>query len=390
MSDADQVLLPDSDLAPAEREFALRIRAFADRCLAPHARAVDEQGRFRRECIAELAGEGILGGPIAAELGGSGWSAVQLAVAHEEIGAVCGNTRGFLAVHTGLVAQCLARFGSDEQKARILPALCKGERVGCFALTEDEAGSDVAALATQARPQGGGWRIQGRKIWITNGGIADVALVFATVDPARGREGITAFVVDTARPGLRREPMPGKELGHRGSDHAELHFEGLAVGPADVVGGVGRGFAVAMGGLAAGRLSVAAGGVGIQRAALAAALAFATSRRQFGKPIAAFQMVQERLADMAAELLASRALVHRCARRRDQGIETHADIAAAKLYATDAATRAAEQAVLLHGGRGYSNVYPAERLLRDSLGLRIYEGTSMIQKAILARFLTGC
>ncbi|MBL8752675.1 MAG: acyl-CoA dehydrogenase family protein [Planctomycetes bacterium] len=382
--------LPDGDLDPAHREFAQRIRAFAADKLAPHARACDEQRTFRRAMVADLAAAGILGGPLPQQYGGSGWTTLQTAIAHEELGAACGNARGFCAVQTGLVAQCLARFGTDAQRARWLGPLVRGEAIGCFALTEPEAGSDVANLRTQAERQSdGGYRVRGQKHWITNGGIADVMILFATIDPSQGRAGITAFLVDTARPGLQRETMPGVELGHRGSDHAVLTFDGFPVAADEMLGAAGKGFGVAMGGLAAGRISVAAGACGIHRAALAAAVQFTTSRQQFGQPLAQFQMVQERLADMLTSLHASRGLVHRCARRRGDGSETHADVAMAKLYSTEAAARATEEAVMLHGARGYSSAFPVERLWRDIQALRIYEGTSLIQKTILARMLTA-
>ncbi len=380
--------LPDSDLDAKHRDFVQRLRAFANDKLAPHARAIDENRQFRRAMVDELAAAGVLGGPLAREHGGSAWTPLQLALAHEELGAVCGNARGFCAVQTGLVAQCLAKFGNDAQRQRWLGPLVRGEAIGCFALTEPNAGSDAAALSTTAQRQAdGSYRVRGEKHWITNGGIADVMILFATVDPAQGRAGITAFLVDTTRAGLTREPMPGIELGHRGSDHAVLRFDGLAVAAIEVLGPIGKGFGVAMGGLAAGRLSVAAGAVGIHRAALAAAVAFTTGRQQFGQPLAHFQMVQERLADMLTTLHASRGLVHRCAQRRGAGNETHADVAMAKLYATEAAAKAADDAVMLHGARGYSSAFPAERLWRDIQALRIYEGTSMIQKTILARML---
>jgi alkylation response protein AidB-like acyl-CoA dehydrogenase len=385
----EDLWLPDSDLGAEDRAFARQIRAFAREKLEPHARAVDEQRRFRREMVRDLGAAGILGGPLPAALGGGAWSPLQLALAHEELGAVCGNARGFCAVQTGLVAQCLQRFASLEQQRRWLPALVRGDAIGCFALTEPEAGSDVASLRTTAEPRGDRYLLHGEKVWITNGGVADVALVFATVDGTRGKEGITAFLVPTADARLRRAPMPGIELGHRGSDHGTLTFEDLEV-PADaVVGGVGHGFAVAMGGLAAGRLSVAAGAVGIHRRALAAAAEFTHARQQFGKPLASFQMVQERLADMLTSLHCSRALVHRCAARRAAGTETPADVAMAKLQATEAAAAAAELSLQLHGARGYSSACVPERLLRDVQALRIYEGTSMIQKTILARQIAG-
>lgn len=385
----DALWLPDDDLEPGDRSFAAEVRAFAAGRLAPHARAIDEERRFRREMVAELAEAGILGGPLPAAAGGGGWSPLQLAIAHEELGAVCGNARGFCAVQTGLVATSLHRFGDDAQRARWLPPLLRGEAIGCFALTEPEAGSDVASLRTRAVRDGGEFALHGTKHWITNGGIADLAIVFATVDRQRGKQGITAFLVETDRPGLRRAPVPGVELGHRGSDHAVLEFDGLRVPESAVLGAPGEGFAVAMGGLAAGRLSVAAGAVGIHRTALAAAVGFTGTRVQFGRPLADFQMVQERLADMLTALHGSRALVHRCARRRAAGTETPADVAMAKLQATEAAARACEESMLLHGGRGYSSAFVPERLWRDVQALRIYEGTSMIQRSILARLLSG-
>ncbi|MCU0862848.1 MAG: acyl-CoA dehydrogenase family protein [Planctomycetes bacterium] len=381
--------LPDADLDPAHREFVLSIRSFAATHLLPHARTIDEQRTFRRETVHDLARAGILGGPLSPEHGGRGWTPLQLAIAHEELGAHCGNARGFCAVQTGLVAQCLAKYGTAAQRARWLPSLIDGSAIGCFGLTEPGAGSDVASLTTHAKKQAdGSYRVHGQKWWITNGGIADVMILFATVDPQQGRQGITAFLVDTRRQGLHREPMPGIELGHRGSDHAVLTFDGLPIAPDEVLGPIGKGFGVAMGGLAAGRLSVAAGAVGLHRAALAAAVEFTTGRQQFGQPLAQFQMVQERLADQLTTLHASRGLVYRCAQRRAAGTETHADVAMAKLYATEVAAKACEEAVMLHGARGYSSAFVVERLWRDVQALRIYEGTSMIQKTILARALT--
>lgn len=376
---------PDAELSAEHLAFAHRIRDFANDKLAPFARQIDEDGVFRPESVRDLAQAGILGGPIASQFGGEDWSPMQVVLASEELGAVCGNARGFVAVQSGLVAQCLERFGNEAQKSQWLPQLVRGEAVGCFALTEAEAGSDVASLQCRATADGDGFRISGHKIWTSNGGIADIALVFATVDPELGGKGITCFLVELSSAGIRRDPMPGKELGHRGSDHAQLTFEDVTVGADSVVGEIGNGFKVAMGGLACGRLSVAAGAVGIHRAALVSSIDFVKQRQQFGKPIAAFQMVQERIADMTASLMAARQLVYRCARVREAGAEGPGDLAAAKLFATEAASQAADTAIQLHGGRGYSTEYPVERLLRDSIGLRIYEGTSMIQKTILSR-----
>ncbi|MFT6082478.1 MAG: alkylation response protein AidB-like acyl-CoA dehydrogenase [Planctomycetota bacterium] len=385
----DTLWLPDDELTPELAEFTRGVRAFADEKLAPHARTIDEQSTFRRAMVDELGAAGILGGPLPTAIGGSGWTPLQLALAHEELGAVCSNARGFCAVQTGLVTQTLAKNGDEAQRERWLKPLMRGEAIGCFALTEPNAGSDVASLTTQAVEQpDGSYRVTGQKHWVTNAGIADVMLLFATVDPKLKGKGITAFVIDTAREGLDRKPMEGVELGHRGSDHAVLTFDNMTVQKSEMLGPVGKGFGIALGGLASGRLSVAAGAVGIHRAALSAAVKFTTERQQFGQPLAQFQMVQERLADMLTSLHASRALVHRCANRRLHGTETHADVAMAKLQSTEAAATACDQAVMLHGARGYSSAFPVERLWRDIQALRIYEGTSMIQKGILARMLT--
>ena len=381
--------LPDDELDPELADFTRSIRKFAHEKLSPHARAIDEQGAFRHAMVQELGDAGILGGPLPKDVGGGGWSPMQLTLAHEEVGAVCGNARGFCAVQTGLVTQTLAKNSNDEQRERWLAPLINGEAIGCFALTEPNAGSDVAALSTHAVEQpDGSYRVTGQKHWVTNAGIADVMLLFATVDPSLKGKGITAFVIDTKREGLDRQPMDGVELGHRGSDHAALTFDNMLVQKSEMLGPIGKGFGIALGGLSSGRLSVSAGAVGIHRAALEATVAFTAKREQFGQPLAQFQMVQERLADMLTSLHASRALVHRCARRRANGSETHADVAMAKLHSTEAAATACDQAVMLHGARGYSSAFPVERLWRDIQALRIYEGTSMIQKTILARMLS--
>ena len=316
-TDYRELFLPDGDLDEPLRAFAQQVRAFADDKLAPHAREIDETCTFRREMVADLGRAGVLGGPLPAAVGGGGWTPLQLAIAHEELGAACGNARGFCAVQTGLVTQCLHHNGDDAQRERWLGPLMRGDAIGCFGLTEPDAGSDVASLQTHAVQQpDGSYRISGTKHWITNGGVADVMLLFATVDPSLGHKGLTAFLLTTDRAGIERRPMPGVDLGHRGSDHAVVVLDGVAAAADEVVGPVGKGFGIAMNGLAAGRLSVAAGAVGIHRRALAEAAAFTRAREQFGKPLARFQMVQERLADMLTSLHASRALVHRCAKRR--------------------------------------------------------------------------
>ena len=366
-----------------------RARKAARTIVAPAARRADEERRFDRSVIDRLARAGILGGPLPRKFGGGGWDDVSFALCCEELGRVDASVRGFVCVHVGLVARTILDHGTAAQKARWLPALARGGSLGAYALTEEGAGSDAAAIATTARATADGWVLDGEKIWITNGGVADLIVVYATVDPAKRHDGITAFVVEAPAKGLVRKPMPGVELGHRGADHARLLMRGLRVPRENVLGPVGGGFKVAMQALDHGRLGVAAGAVGIHAALLDLVVEFARSRRQFGKRIGDFQMVQERVADMAAELEASRLLVLRTAWERSRGIRNAAGVAAAKLFAAEAAQRAATEAVLLLGSRGYSTESPVERHYRDVQGLRIYEGTSLVQRIILARELLG-
>jgi alkylation response protein AidB-like acyl-CoA dehydrogenase len=289
----------------------------------------------------------------------------------------------------GLVSRCVLDHGTPEQGARWLPRLASGAWIGAYALTEEGAGSDAAAIAATARETPGGWVLDGEKVWITNGRVADLVLVYATVDRALGHRGITAFVLEPGTPGLERHPMPGVELGHRGADHARLVLRGAVVPEGNVLGPVGGGFKVAMQALDHGRLGVAAGAVGLHAACLDLAVDFARKRRQFGKRIGDFQMVQERIADMAADLEAARLLVRKAAWDRSRGVRDPAAVAAAKLFATEAAQRAASEAVLLLGSRGYSSENPVERHYRDAQGLRIYEGTSLVQRIVIARALLG-
>jgi alkylation response protein AidB-like acyl-CoA dehydrogenase len=267
--------------------------------------------------------------------------------------------------------------------------LASGDWIGCYALTESNAGSDPASMETSVREEGDSYVLHGEKIWITNGNLAHLALVFATQDRAARHKGICAFLVPTDTAGFHREKMPGAELGHRASDHARIVLDGCRVPRNALLGASGEGFKVAMSALDHGRLGVAAGAVGVGQACLDACIDFARKRHQFGQRIGDFQMVQAALADMASDLEASRWLVYRAAWMKDQKLPTTKETSIAKLFATEAAARAASQAVLLHGGRGYSNEYPVERYYRDIKGLEIYEGTSHIQRIVIARALIG-
>lgn len=377
------------DLTDAQRAVQARARAFAEQEVAPLAREADETGEFPLHLIRRLGELGFLAGPVAPQYGGGGLDYVSFALVYEELGRADSSVRGFLAVHAGLVSMCLSDWGTEDQKRRYLPRLATGDLVGCYCLTEPDAGSDAASIATTAREDGDGYVLDGEKVWITNGNIADLAIVFATRDPAARHRGICSFLVETDTPGFRRETLPGKELGHRASDHARIVLDGCRVPRNALLGPAGGGFKVAMSALDHGRLGVAAGAVGVAQACLDACVDFTRGRRQFGRRLADFEMVQATLADMAAGVEAARLLVYRAAALKQEGRPTTMETAVAKLFATETAVKAASDAVLLHGGRGYSNLYPVERYYRDIKGLQIYEGTSHIQRIVIARELVG-
>ena len=379
------------DFALTEIQTAVQTRArdFAEKRVGPIAREMDELGRMPLELVKEMGHLGLLGGPLPAAFGGSGWDAVSLALCYEELGRADSSVRGLMTVHTSLVSQCILRWGTDEQKQQYLPRLASGEWIGCYCLTEPNAGSDAASMESTAEADGHDYRINGEKIWITNGGIADLAIVFASQDRSLRHKGICAFLVETGARGFRRQKMPGRELGHRAADHAHIQFDNLRVPKSALLGRPGDGFKVAMSALDGGRLGVAAGAVGVGQACLDACIDFVRRRRQFGQRLGDFEMIQADVADMAADVEAARMLVYHAAWKKDRGDEAKRETSIAKLFATEAAVRAASQAVLIHGGRGYSNEYPVERYYRDIKGLQIYEGTSHIQRIVIARDIIG-
>ncbi len=379
----------DFNLTPEQQEIQTRVRHFARQEVEPLARETDETGEFPMHLIPRMGELGFLCGPIEPEYGGAGMDYTSFALVYEELGRVDSSVRGFLAVHAGLVSMCIRDWGTEEQKQRYLPKLAAGDLVGCYCLTEANAGSDVASMEATAREEDGSYVLNGEKIWITNGGIADVALVFASRDREARHRGICAFIVDTGTPGFRREPMPGQELGHRSSDHAHVILEECRVPKSALLGQAGQGFKVGMSALDHGRLGVAAGAVGVAQACLDSCVDFARNRRQFGQRIGGFQMIQATIADIAADVEAARLLVYKAAWKKQQGLPTTRETSIAKLFATEAAVKAASEAVLLHGGRGYSNEYPVERYYRDIKGLQIYEGTSHIQRIVIARDVIG-
>jgi len=377
------------ELTPEQKQIQARARRFAETEVFPIAREADETREFPLHLVRRMGELGFLGGPLEPEYGGAGMDHLSLALVYEELGRADSSVRGFLSVHTSLVSLCIRDWGTEEQKRHFLPRLARGEWIGCYALTEPNAGSDTAAMETTVREEKDSYVLDGEKIWITNGNLAHVALVFATRDRTARHKGICAFLVETDGPGFSRQKMPGKELGHRASDHARIILNSCRIPRNALLGGLGEGFKVAMSALDHGRLGVAAGAVGVGQACLDACTDFARKRRQFGQRIGDFQMIQAAVADMASDVEAARLLAYRAAWMKDQNLPATKETSIAKLFATEAAARAASQAVLLHGGRGYSNEYPVERYYRDIKGLEIYEGTSHIQRIIIARELIG-
>jgi len=377
------------ELTPEQQSIQAKARKFAVEEVAPLAREADETGEFPMHLIPRMGELGFLTGPVDPKYGGAGMDYPSFALVYEELGRADSSVRGFLAVHASLVSMCINDWGTEEQKQRYLPRLSTGELVGCYCLTEPNAGSDAASMEATVREEEDGYVINGEKIWITNGNIAGVALVFATRDPSARHRGICAFIVDTDTPGFERRPMPGKELGHRSSDHAHITFNECRIPKDALLGKLGKGFTVAMSALDHGRLGVAAGALGVAQACLDASVKFARKRRQFGKRIGDFQMIQAAIADMSAGVEASRLLVYKAAWMKQKGLPTTRETSTAKLFATETAVKAASDAVLIHGGRGYSSEYPVERYYRDIKGLQIYEGTSHIQRIVIARELIG-
>ena len=379
----------DFELTPEQKRIQQQARQFSEQEVAPIAREADEKGEFPLHLVNRMGELGFLAGPIEPEYGGSGMDYVSYALLCEELGRVDSSVRGFLTVHTSLVSLCIRDWGTEEQKRHYLPRLAKGEWIGCYALTEPNAGSDVASMESTAMEEGDHYILNGEKIWITNGTSAHIAIVFASRDLSARHKGICAFLIATDAPGFYREPMPGKELGHRASEHVHITLKDCQVMKSALLGAPGEGFKVAMSALDRGRLGVAAGALGIAQACLDACIDYTKQRRQFGQRIADFQMIQATLADMAADVEAARLLVYRAAWIKDQGLSATKATSIAKLFATEAAMKAASEAVLIHGNRGYSSEYPVERYYRDIKGLQIYEGTSQIQRIIIARELVG-
>lgn len=363
-------------------------RAFARDRLAPGAARRDRTGTIEPEVLAELGALGFLGMTVSPDWGGAGTDYVSYALALIEVAAGDGAVSTLMSVHNAPFNAILARFGSDAQKAAVLRPAAEGAFIGAFALTEPQAGSDASALATTARPVAGGYVIDGEKVFITSGRIAGQVIVFARLPGTRGKEGITAFLVPTATPGYAVARVEEK-LGQRASDTCALRFSAMEVPASARIGAEGEGYRIALSSLETGRIGIAAQAVGMAEGALRMAQAWARERRSFGQPLIRHQAVAFRLAELATELEAARQMVLHAARLKDAGLPCLTEAAMAKLYASEAAERIVSGALQVFGGYGYVADTGIERIYRDVRVCQIYEGTSEIQKLIIARAMAG-
>ena len=381
----------DLSLSPEQALLRDTARDFANKEIAPRAAEIDKQHRFPREIVAQLGDLGLMGVAIPEEWGGAGMDAVSYALALEEISRACASTGVIMSVNNSLVCDPILRFGTDAQKREWLGPLAAGKKLGCFALSEPEAGSDAAAQKTVARKDGDGYVINGTKNFITNGPVADLVVLLAMTRPEAGHKGITAFLLGTKTAGLSFGPHDEK-LGIRGAPSAQMFLTDCRV-PADaVLGKEGEGFKVAMSALDGGRIGIAAQALGIARAAFEAATRYATERKTFGQPIAQHQAIQFKLADMCTEIDAARLLIWRAAakkdaQKKDPSVRFTTEAAMAKLFASEVANRTAKEALQVFGGYGYLADFPAERHFRDAKITEIYEGTSEIQRLVIASSL---
>jgi alkylation response protein AidB-like acyl-CoA dehydrogenase len=377
----------DLRLTEDHRQFQRLAREFVNKAVVPHRAEWDRREAVDRDIVGELGSVGFLGLTVPEEYGGSGGDHLAYALVMEELGRGDSAVRGIVSVSLGLVAKTVATYGSEQQRREWLPRLTSGQSLACFGLTEPDTGSDAANLGTRAVRDGDDYVLNGSKIFITNGTWADVALVFArTGEP--GPKGVSAFLVPTDSPGFDAREIKGK-LGLRGQATAQLYLGDVRVPASAMLGDEGAGFRLAMAALDKGRVSVGAGCVGIVQGCLEASVDYARERQQFGRPIASFQLVQQMLADMSVEADAARLLVWQAADLIDRGEPFGTAASKAKLYASEAAVRAANNAIQVFGGYGYVDEYPVAKYMRDARVMTLYEGTSQIQRLLIGRALTG-
>jgi butyryl-CoA dehydrogenase len=373
----------DFELSEEQAMIRATVRDFASREIAPKAAELDKTSRWPGEIVAKMAELGLLGVAIPQEHGGAGMDTLSYALAMEEVSAACASSGVIMSVNNSLFCDPLSKFGTDEQKKRVLTPVARGEKLGCFGLTEPMSGSDAQTMVTGARRTSSGWVLDGAKNWITNGPHADWILVFAVTDRSGPKVKHTAFLVERGTAGYTQNAVDHK-LGIHAAHSCTVFFEGCEVPDANVVGGVGDGFKVAMATLDGGRIGIACQAIGIARAAFEQSVAYAKERKSFGVPIAQHQAIQFMLADMATQIDAARLLAWRAAKMKDRGVRHTLESAIAKLYASEMATRVTHKAIQVHGGYGYSTEFPVERHYRDARITEIYEGTSEIQRIVIA------
>jgi len=362
------------------------VREFAEGEILPHVMEWDEEQTFPAEVIRKLAGLGYMGSIFPEELGGAGLGYIEYSIIIEELSRIDGSVGIIVAAHTSLCTNHIYKMGSDEQRDRYIPKLASGEWLGCWSLTEPEAGSDAAGTRTKAVREGECWVLDGAKTFTTNAHYADVCVAMAVTDRAAAQHGITAFIIEKGTPGFR----PGKKenkLGLRASATGEVIFESCRLGPQQVLGKLNEGFVDSLKVLDGGRISIAALSIGMAQGAYDAALRYSKTRQQFGRPISEFQAIQHKLVDMAVDLDAARLLNYRAAWMLDRGRRVTRESSMAKLFASEAAVRIANEAVQIHGGYGFIKDYPVEKFYRDVKLCTIGEGTSEIQRLVIARQL---
>ncbi len=374
----------DFELTDDQELIRNTVREFAEAKVAPIAAEIDREQRFPEELLPKMADLNLLGMPYPEEVGGAGADYVSYMIALEELAKVCAATSLIVSAHTSLGTWPIFRFGTQAQKDRYLHDLTTGRRLAAFALTEPAAGTDIAAGTATAELKDGEYVLNGSKVFITNGGYADVFVVMAKTDPSQGARGMSAFIVEKGALGFTVGEGERK-LGIRASSNPPLYFTDCRLPKEALLGGEGNGFKVAMQTLDGGRIGIGAQAVGIAQGALDASIAYAKERVQFGKPIASLQAIQWMIAEMATEIDAARLLVYRAASCEDNGRPYATEASMAKLFASETATRVAGKAIQIHGGYGYTESYPVERAYRDAKVTEIYEGTSEVQRMVIAR-----
>jgi butyryl-CoA dehydrogenase len=374
------------ELSEEQKLLQKTVREFAETEVRPLARELDETGKFPRELFKKAAELGLTGVAFPEAEGGAGFDHISYTIVIEEISRCCASTGVILSVQNSLYCDPLHRYGTPEQKQKFLLPFTRGEKIGCYALTEPQAGSNAAALQTRAVKKGDAYLVNGTKAWITNGGVADAAIVYVNTDPAKGEKGITALVIEKGTPGFKAGKEE-KKLGIHATACSELVFNDCEVPASNRIGNEGEGYRVALSTLDGGRIGIAAQATGIAQGAFEAALKYSQERLAFGHAISQFQAIQFMLADMATEIDAARLLVRKAAWKQDSGARFALEASTAKLFASEMSTRVSHKAMQIHGGYGYSQEYPVERAYRDSRITEIYEGTSEIQRLVISSWV---